>query len=185
MINYSGRRRTYYIDELFNTNVPTPDWVKISQEYEEITDDQRELLYFHERDTIEFKRSFSLDGSANWEIEVEMNERETDEFMALIWGQDNNEKSFRIGYNSDRAFLIVSGVDIWGTMYERNEFDLIELAEWNKLTVRHIDQVYYVFFNEQFVYWFDSNGQPIGTVQSLDRGGLYHFRNVKVSRINL
>lgn len=183
VINYSGRRRDYYVDELFDPSTPEPDWVSISQDYNFVSDDQRDVLYSHEPDTIEFKRSFSLPSGTDWEIELEMSDRETEEFVALIWGEDNNERSFRIGYNRERDFLIVSGEDIWGTIYQIENLDLIQSLEWNKLTVRHIDEVYYIFFNDQFIYWFDSNSQPIGTVQSLKRGDVTHFRNIRVSEL--
>ncbi len=114
-----------------------------------------------------------------------MNNSDTEEFIAVVWGEDNNERSFRIGYNRLHEFVILSGDDIWGLMHEIAEFGLVQNDIYNKLTVRKIDDLYYIFVNEQFVYWFDFNGQPIGMVQSLERGGVNYFRNVRVGELML
>ena len=183
VINYSGRRRAYYVDELFDPTTPIPDWVNISQEYDFVSDENRDVLYLYDQDTSSFEQFFSLETGADWEIELEMNNEENEEFIALIWGEDNNEESFRIGYDQTSDFLIVSGEEIFGTIFQRENYDLINNREWNKLTVRLIDEVYYIFLNEEFIYWFDNNEQPIGTVQSLDRGEVSQFRNIRVSEI--
>lgn len=183
--NYSGRRRDYYIDELFDPQTAVPDWVNITANYDDVTEDQREELYYIQDDTVEFERSFAVGGDVDFEIELEMNNWETEEFIAVIWGEDNNEKSFRVGYSKDRRFLVVSGDGIWGTLHVIEELDLITTNDYNKLTIRNIDNVCYVFLNEQFIYWFDYNNQPLGTVQSLERGDINHFRRVRVSLLNI
>ena len=184
IINYSARRRDYYIDELFDQNTPEPDWVNITQEYDIIDDSQRREIVFIE-ETTSFAEIIPLGASADFEIELEMNNSDTEEFIAVVWGEDNNERSFRIGYNRLREFVILSGDDIWGLMHEIIEFGLVQNDIYNKLTVRKIDDLYYIFVNEQFVYWLDFNGQPIGMVQSLERGDVNYFRNVRVSELML
>ncbi len=185
VINYSGRRRTYYIDELFDETTPEPDWVNISQTYDFIKNSERNELFLIDHDTTEFLKKIFLPASADFEIELEMNNRETNEFIALVWGQENNENSFRFGYNHDLELLIVSGLNIWGVLYQILDFNLIINDVFNKLTVRKIENLYYVFVNEEFVYWFDFNDQRIGTVQSLERGDTNHFRNVRICELLL
>ncbi|MEE9373572.1 MAG: putative metallopeptidase [Saprospiraceae bacterium] len=182
-INYSGRRRVYYTDELFNEDIPTPDWVSITQAYDFITDNDREVLYERKADTSEFKERQFLSTGANWEVELEMNNIKTDEFIALVWGQEGNNNSWRIGYNREKIFIITSGINIWGTVYANNAFEEINNDKYNKLTVRQIDNVIYVFFNEKFTYWFDYNEQPLGIVQSLERNADYKFRNIRISKL--
>jgi len=184
-VNYSGRRRDYYIEELFNENIPSPDWVNITQDYGDITDEQREVLYARAADTTQFRERQFLSPGTNWEIELEMNNRETDNFIALVWGQESNERSWRIGYDEGRRFIIVSGQEIWGTIYFNTEQEEIINREYNKITVRQIDNLIYVFINESFLYWFDYNDQNLGTVQSLDRNDSFLFRNIRISKLNI
>jgi len=183
-VNYSGRRRLYYIDELFNPSTPAPEWVNLSQEYEFLDDDNRNVLYEISSDTTHFEHEFGLGSSSDFEIELEMDNRDTDEFIAVIWGENNNDNSFRIGYNKEKAFIVRSGQEIWGTLRFIEDFEFIIQNEYNKLTIRNIDNVYYIFVNEIFVYWFDSDGHSLGTVRSLERGETNHFRNIRISELS-
>ena len=184
-VNFTGRRREYYVDELFDVNTPVPNWVNITQEYSFLDNVERNVIYERLPDSVSFMQRLFLPSGANWEIELEMNNYETEELIAIVWGQDNNEKSWRMGYSREKQFIIRSGEDIWGTIFIEDEVEELVNDEYNKLTVRQIDNVCYVFINEKFIYWFDYNGQVIGTFQSLERGSVNHFRNIFVSELLL
>ncbi len=184
-VNNSGRRRDYYVDEIFNTNTPVPDWVNITQSYDFINDTQKHVIYEKIPDSISFKERLFLPSGANWEIELEINNFETEEFIGISWGQDNNEKSWRMGYSRENQFIITSGQDQFGTIFFKDDLDELINDEYNELTVRQIDNVCYVFINQSFIYWFDYNRQVIGTFQSIDRGSIDHFRNIRVSELML
>ena len=184
VINYSGTRRLYYIDELFDENTPFPDWASWSMQYDEVPEEDKvELL--NVTDVTEFNENVIGLDDGNFEIEILLNVGTSEGFVGMQVLGVNNDDRIRIIYSRDDEFAIDSGTAVWGLMHFRENDDRLITAGNNKLTLRRIGDVYWVFVNEQFAYWFDYIRPTRNSITSLDTGrlGMPEYLSVKAYRI--
>lgn len=88
---------------------------------------------------------FDLDPSRNFSIEMKLSCNGND--YGLVWGQDMSMERFYYFNLIKRGFII------------KNEREIIIkgkikklVKEWNKITLRKVEDTYYFFVNEQLVY---------------------------------
>ncbi len=170
VINYNGLRRTYYIDELFVPETPEPAWSEWADDYLSVPQDQKSIL-FRLSDTSRFdalvNELFFLKG--NFEINVTVNAFQSEGFVGMsVLGPDNNNR-IRIAFNHGGNFIVDSGPDVWGVMYYQEKLLQLKGAE-NKISLRRKGDIYYVFVNEEYVYWFDYKTPGTYFVGSLNTG---------------
>jgi len=151
--NMTGIRRDYYLDELFNQAIAAPEWANITAAYNDILEDQKELL-LEVNDRMNFFRSTDLSG--NFEIEMEF--IFTNEFinnaLGFYWGGFGEMQSMGMTLSALNLF-IVNRLENYGILRAFESFDGLRLNESVKMTVRKIDDKYYYFVNEGFIYWSD------------------------------
>jgi len=150
--NMTGIRRDYYIDELFDEDIATPEWANLTANYDDITEDQKELL-FEVKNKIELFRSTDLSG----DFEIEMEFILTDDFLVnalgVYWG-GFGEKSMTMAFSTGNLFII-NRLEGYGILRTYESFNGFRLNQSCKLTVRRIGEKYFYFANERFLYWSD------------------------------
>lgn len=177
--NLNFFKREYYIDELFNPNTPPPDWAVNTPEYGSIPDVNKESLFLDEFNNNEngwnlgesnqnatrieggalfFQSKIEngafytaneviLDKSRNFEIETSIKILSGENSVMFQWaGSVVDELSF-FGFVPDSTFFIghrESGIAIADIVDEFRPND------FNTLTIRRIDDYYYLYVNEVF-----------------------------------
>ena len=148
--NMTGVRRDYYIDELFDEDVETPEWATLTADYNEITEDQKELL-FEVENKVELFRSTDLSGNFEIEMEFVFTNDFLNHALGFYWG-GFSEKSMTFAFSTGNLFII-NRLEGYGVLRAYESFNGFRLNQPCKLTVRRIDDKYYYFANEQFLYW--------------------------------
>ena len=150
--NFTGRRRTYYVNELFDQSTAIPDWVNIKRNYDAVTEEQKEIVL--ERNDIDKFDEF-VPGVFTGDFEIEMVYRITAgaSFGGFAFAGSTIETSFYAYINDGVNLFLSSGQDVWGTF--REFLGIVDLSRFNKLTIRREGDLFYYFWNERFIYWTD------------------------------
>ncbi len=183
VINYTGTRLDYYRTELFNENLPFPEWGSWTFDFDEYTDEQKEMV-FEATDVAAFnQRLLGLSGG-NFEIDVDMSSGTSEGFVGIAFMGNAFETQIRVGFTREEQFFIDSGDQVWGFMFLREKFNGLN-RDRNRLTVRKIESIYQVFLNGRFIYWFDYLTPSGEVVESINTGilGEPFYHSVQVSRL--
>ncbi|MEL6943552.1 MAG: hypothetical protein AAFO82_12850, partial [Bacteroidota bacterium] len=160
--NMTGIRRSYYIDELFDENIKAPDWASLTANYDDITEEQKELLIEVENKT-NFFRSTDLSGNFEIEMEFVLTNDFLNNALGFYWG-GAGIKSMAFTFSTGNLF-ISNRLDGYGVLRAYESFNGFRLNQPCKLTVRRIDDKYFYFANEQFLYWSDYEPLKNNTVE--------------------
>ena len=187
VVNYSGQRKEYYIDELFDENTPFPDWAGITRDYQD--DVPLDTILMIEEDN-ELNTSKFIDAGRNFQIEFELDNNGLSR-AGFSWGGLNLNNSMYIMVNQKKSFQFSSGFSNDGFLLNFKELDLLNTIS-NKLTIRKLDNLYYFFINEKFVYWADFvnfSGSNLTTFAINNAGQIEAnydllIRNLTISYIN-
>ena len=182
VINYAGTRLDYYISEIFlGSAAPLPDWQNRTAEFDEVLERTPERNLENIEEFEEFLPGIS-DG--DFEIDVVLNAGDSEGFVGIQFMGVSDDTRVRIGYNPEGSFAIDSGNLIFGLMFLRDEFDLLEDGD-NRITIRRQGDFYFVFLNETFVYWFDYFVPTRESVSSLNVSlrGAPQYQSVTVQRL--
>lgn len=183
VINYAGTRLDYYISEVFlGSAAPFPDWQNRTAEFDEVFERTPERNLENVEEFAEFLPGIS-DG--DFEIEVVMNAGDSEGFIGIQFMGASDDSRVRIGYNPEGSFAIDSGNQIFGLMFLRDNFDVLETGD-NRITIRRQGDFYFVFLNETFVYWFDYFVPSRESVSSLNVAlrGAPDYESVTVQRLD-
>ena len=182
VLNYSGTRREHYINELFDETVETPEWAYITADYNDYTDaDKEELLRIETAS--DFEENLGVSTSFNFEIEFELFYGFSESWVGIQWGGRDNSNTIRIAFTGMKRFIIDSGNNVFGTMRDYPKLGALK-SDFNKVTIRKIDDKYYVFLNEEFLYWFDFITPASSVVQSLVASTTDpEYRNITFSKL--
>ena len=179
VINYSGIRKEYYIDELFNPFTPTPSWLNIRGRYDDIPASQKNVIY-SANNVRNFQANVPFPENGDFEIEIEMQIETGLTFAGFRWAGFDIATSFMVFFFSGNELNIASGSTLQGPMHaiyynHRVGFNM------NKITVRRQGDFYFVFMNEEFLYWFEYVPMVIPFLESL-RGPetMIDFKTVRV-----
>ena len=180
-INYRGIRRQYYIDELFSTKTPEPNWVHMREEYAMPSGSRDTVL--HLSNSGGFTRSMPLPDSSDFEIEVLIDFQNNNKLVGLGWGGEQVQDQIVMHYNRDKTLVINEGLNELGIIYQRENFPLLD-ANINLIAVRRRGDKYYIFVNQEFVYWMDVRMPFINRFDVLaDAGGPPNFREIYVYKL--
>lgn len=185
-INYSGTRQQYYTDELFDENTPLPDWASWTFAYDEVPDSNRTVLTYVPETVREFREALRTSFSSDFELEVEVKLGASEKWVGMQWGGLEGKGSIVLVYRGSKRFYIGSGNDIYGPMREIPTLELLRGAEeFNKITLRKIGDIYRVFVNEEFIYWFDYAIPATTDFTSFISGQTKpEYRNIRLSKIS-
>lgn len=150
--NFTGTRRQYYIDELFDESTPQPAWVNIKADYGAVDPNARDTLLFLQN-VKEINEVVPNAFSGNFELEMEYKLVEGISFGGLAWGGSSISNSYHAYVFNGTRFHIGSGLDIWGIVREFQ--DLVTLGQFNTITIRRVEDKYFYFWNRRFIYWMD------------------------------
>jgi len=153
IVNYTGTRRDYYIDELFESTTPAPSWLNLSVPYTDVSEDQKSLI-LSISDVEEFEELTSLTREVNFEIEMEMEVLSGLSFSGIFWAGPDISNSLHLYVFEGKQIHIASGQQLYGIMHVFDYPSNIAFQK-NKFTIRRIDDLYLLYFNEQFLYWLD------------------------------
>lgn len=153
IVNYTGTRRVYYIDELFDPTTPAPSWLNLSVPYTDVSDDQKNLI-FSISDVKEFDELTTLTREVNFEIEVEMEVVSGLSFSGIYWAGPDIPNSLHLYIFDGSHIHVASGSQLYGIMHVI-DFPSNIAFQKNKFTIRRVDDLYLLYFNEQFLYWLD------------------------------
>lgn len=186
-VNYSGQRKEYYINELFDETTPFPDWTSISRNYE---DDTIVETIFTVDESNELNESKFIDVGRHFQIEFDLDNNGLAR-AGFTWGGQNLNNSMHILVSQAMSFQFSTGFSNDGLLLNFEELDLLNTVS-NKLTIRKIDDLYYFFINEEFVYWADFvnfSGTSLTTFAANSAGRLEQnydllIRNLTISYLN-
>ena len=185
VINYSGIRRQYYIDELFDQNTEIPVWANYRPSYDEVSESQKKSIFFADSTFTSFRKDFILDQKDNFEIEVGVDIYQTLSYVGIQFGGSVFENSFRIVYTGFGKIVIDSGLNLYGTMRVINNSSAIT-SGYNTITLRKINDQFLVYINKHFIYWFEEPDFYSRVIESFkSREGEAHFQNIKISQLLL
>lgn len=185
-VNTVGTRRDYYINELFDENIPEPEWVNWTFDYNEFDSTQRMVLKEIPGGNLgRFQEALSTAPSLDFELELEVKLGASESWVGFQWGSLQGVRAIQIVFRGSKRFFIGSGNEVYGVLREFNELDILKDSdEFNKLTLRKVGDLYQVFVNEQFVYWFDFITPSTTDFVSLVSGQTNpSYRNIKLTRL--
>ncbi len=180
-INYSGTRREYYIDELFNPNTPEPDWVHIREDYA-LTAGARDT-FLYRTDLGSFTNRMNLPDSGDFEIEVLIDIQMSTTSVGIAWGGDQLQDENVVHYTPAKTFTINAGLSDQSIIYQRDVFPALD-DTINLITIRKRSDKYYIFVNEKFIYWMDVKTPFVNRFRVLSNYiGPPNFKEVVVYRL--
>ena len=180
IVNYTGTRRDYYIDELFAPITPAPSWLNFSIPYTEINEDQRTQI-FTLSDVERFEELTTLSRDVNFDIEIEMEVESGLGFSGIFWAGPDIPNSLHLYVFDGKEIHVASGSLLYGIMHVF-DFPSNIAYQKNKFTIRRVDDLYLLFFNEEFLYWLDYfplRSAKIGSINDETKNDvIYHSVNV-------
>ncbi len=180
-INYSGVRRQYYIDELFNPQISEPSWVHIQEVYDVPVGSKDTLL--HLSNIGGFNRSMSLPDSGDFEIETLIDFQNSTKLVGLAWGGEHIQNQIVVHYDVEGTFVINAGFNESGIIYQRENFAVLNDSV-NLIAMRRRGDKYYIFVNREFVYWMDVKVPFVNRFQVVSGvGGTPNFRKIYVCKL--
>jgi hypothetical protein len=180
-INYSGVRRQFYIDELFNPHISEPDWIHIKEGYD-LPGGSRDTV-LHLSNIGGFSRNMSLPDSNDFEIEALIDFQNSTDIVGLAWGGQQIQDQIIVHFNAAGTFVINAGFSELGVIYQRENFAILNDTV-NHIGMRRRDDKYYIFVNREFVYWMDVKMPFVNRFQVVaGLGGRPIFREVYVHKL--
>ena len=148
-VAYFGFRKEYYLDELFNENVSAPSWSTPNFDYDDI--DESEKTSFLTRTDLP-RIIESISGlSDNFEIDIDIKGINNVPFITeMIWGGGSQRYFIRVYRNFGTYIGVLEGGKDHQIFYHPTSMDL------DKITIRQNNGFTQVFFNEDFLYHFDT-----------------------------
>lgn len=180
---FFGKRRDYYIDELYSGKTREPEWASIKADYSETFERQSVASM---SSSTRINQNIKIDTNRDFEIEFEM-ENNSDGRTGLAWGSNDFEKAVFITTRAPKQFDIETGKKLIGRVYS-DPFSNFTYADENKITIRKTGEDYFFFINETFVFWmefleFDNNF--FQTFTARNDGTVNNDEEVKISNFKV
>ncbi len=152
-VPFTGFRKEYYIDELFDPGTSTPGWANPDFTYGEVSVDA--LATVEEQDSIHRFYHIVPSSVSQYEIEVKfvLSDLPT-QSTRLTWGTPGLTYSITfIAKNLYRVDAQQAGTGVF--LYVGTNTDNVGGREVDKITVRKHEGFEKIFFNDQFIFHMD------------------------------
>ena len=146
IVNYTGIRRDFYIDELFDPTTPRPSWLDITADYNGIALENKTLIY-EEYDMQAFDAMTSLNGIGDFEIELEIELIGGLDYGGISWAGPEINNSLHFYFYEGKHLYVDSGENLFGILHVFDYPSNIAFQP-NKLTIRRLGDFYYLFYKE-------------------------------------
>ena len=167
-VPYFGFRREYLIDELFNEQISAPTWANQHFDFNEVTENRKELINSEENiNRINQRISEEME---EYEIEIDFNLiKARPNRSKLIWGTSNLNYFIEffpeVGFNVSGYFIEVhKDSKDNGLFYSKNTIN-INGEELHKITIRREGGFEKIFMNDQFIFHIDPLPNPLEIVR--------------------
>ena len=187
IVNYTGTRRDYYLDELFTPTTGIPAWLNFSVPYDDVSEDKK-VMIFEDTNITEFDFLSSLTRSDNFEIEMEIEVLSGLGFAGISWAGTDVNNSLHLYLIDGKEFHVASGSQLYGILHVFDYPSNIAYQK-NKVTIRRVDDFYLIYLNDQFLYWIDYFDLRSASIRSITEQGtgrevdvMYHA--IRVFTIN-
>ena len=184
-VNYSGFRKNFYLDELFNPKTSSPSWadsqplyssVNISQKkvmfketFEKITNDWVtnqggtatvengviSLKVTSINDLVSLNAPISIDYTQNFEIEFDIKIATKENYGQFVFGENQRPNNFTINLIPERSISYIFLPPFNLIQLSTDSGSSIKNNEFNKITIRRIGDRYNYYINEKPAYFFD------------------------------
>ncbi len=181
VINYSGVRRTYYIDELFEVDMGTPEWATYTANYTDVPMAAKEVIVERRSVPETFSEVFRHLKATNYELEVEVRHDLSLAFQGVQWGGALIENSYLLVMDFRNRVRVESGKELMGALYDRLAVPLN--PGFDKLTIRKKEDSFEIFINEEFFYWFDFEEEPDRVFAAIKNEGSPRYKNLSICTI--
>ena len=153
-VGFYGFRQDYFWDELFNPNQAAPSWGERTFDFNEISNNEKELLE-EKTDQISLQAQPNI-AHENYEFEIDFNEIPVNSFLTeLSWGTSPLFYKVKIYNNWGILFTVETGGKEQSLFYTNN-FSTFNNSPFEKITIRQHENFTKVFFNEEFVFHLDA-----------------------------
>jgi len=176
-VPYYGFRKSYYIDELFNPNTPSPDWSSRTFSFARTTQD---TVIDQIQDVNKFTQFYS-DISDNYEVEINF-EFPTSESVRtrLEWGQNGeNYYAYFIPLWGYIIGVTLEGLD--NGLYYSGAVNQVNGQPINQITIRNQGGFDQIFINEKFIFHIDPS--PLDYVKFSAMNGNQPFNSLEVNSV--
>ena len=183
-VPFFGFRRDYYIDELFNPNIPVPDWANLSFDFN-TSFNKEEVEALEDIGRVSSRPDIS-DSSYEFEVDFDLIDRQGT-ITSLEWGAQG--KNYFIEIYPDFGFYAGvkdGGKDIF--LHYRNNYHLFNGKPIEKITVRSNNGYEQIFINEKQFFILDQQESLDFVSFSATRDdqfvNAFVINNFSVNRIN-
>ena len=159
-VPYFGFRKSYYIDELFDEEIPLPDWANLNFDYNEIGEGSKSIL-FEEVNLVKLNDTIDLD-IENYELEFEIRTVSGTEVTWIAWGTE--EKHYFCWFQ-ENEFHFAANSSFQGPFHFLENSQL-NFRDKQKVTVRQSGSFCKVFLNEKFFFMVDRLPSDLYFIQS-------------------
>lgn len=150
---YTWDREQYFIDELFDENVATPDWLSVTFDYQDAPERDTEIFSL-EPETEGFD-NFLPEALDNFEFEYTYWRKGNGPFATILYGGNGNMEYQLLSVDHTNNEVILGNDEQWCIRFP------FENITNNKVTVRQKDGTTAVFINERFVHAFPAYKEPV------------------------
>jgi len=155
-VPYFGFRIDYYINELFDENIPSPEWSDVTFDFNQPIEREEVLNLIPETSRLNSRLS---DFTDDYEIEVEFDLIDTRGiWTTLEWGASG--ANYYIQMIPDFGYYIGvkdGGVD--NILHYRQDVDSANGRLIDKITIRQSEGFEQIFVNEEFVFHLDQQSR--------------------------
>ncbi len=149
LVNFTGLREQYYIDELFDSATPIPEWASKSFNYDGVV--KTESILEKQIDAEVLLEKVVVDESRNFEIEINFQQTNGYGVAGFRWGPGSESEDMSIYFFEGNKLVLSSGEKIALDLYIKKFDKVISIVD-HLYTVRKIGEVYYYFFDKEFIY---------------------------------
>ena len=184
-VNYSGFRRNFYLDELFNPRTPSPSWADSQPLYSSVSSSQKKVVFKEtfdkitndwvanqnrtatvedgvislkgtsNNDLISLNAPISVDYTQNFEIEFDIKIATRENYGQFVFGENQRPNNFTVDLFPEKAISYLFLPPFNLIRLSTDSGSNVKNNEFNKITIRRIGDRYHYYINEKPAYFFD------------------------------